>query len=76
MGSNRISQFCNFYVSDRVKIRANELNFQDHFEYANTLYIVTEISDTRITYRQVGEYTIFYGFGKKSQLFIYKVLLN
>ena len=72
----RIRRFRDYAVTDRVKVRAHELNALDFFQHMGTIYRVTQVSDTRIHYMELTEYTYSYGFGKKSQQFVYKILLD
>lgn len=72
----RIRRYKDYNVTDRVKIRANELEENDFFEHMGTIYKVINIENGRIHYMEIKEYSIGYGFGRKSNQFVNKVLLE
>lgn len=74
--STRIRMYRDYFITDKAKIRVHDLVLNDFFEHMGTIYRVTQITDSRIHYKELCEYTYEYGFGRKSKQFVYKTLVN
>jgi len=74
--SLRINGYNDIFVTDRTKVRVCDLKEFDFFEHLGCLFRVTLETKERIFYMRLIDYSVEYEFGKKSQRFVYKVLLN